>query len=109
MTIEEAYKFKLLHPDAVITINGNDASVLLYEEPPVIALPMNIARKMLHHAGYLPAIEQVISQLSQEAQIDFEYADQVRSDNALVHMVLGGLGLSDAKIYRLFLDAKELF
>lgn len=79
-------------------------------EKPVICLPAHKAHIMLHKIGILQTCENICKSLGTEAEIAFNKAPELRSNNPLVKAVLGsgGLGYTDDQIYKLFVDASKL-
>lgn len=73
---------------------------------------MRQARLALHRAGLLSTVDAAIAGLPEpgrtEAQIEWEYAQEVRRDSPLVSMLGAALELDDAKLDALFVDAVRL-
>lgn len=77
--------------------------------PPVVVVTPRQARLVLLQAGHLDAVEAMLAQPGNEAaQITWEYALEIRRDDALVTAIGSALGLTDAQIDALFEAAKVL-
>ena len=79
-------------------------------EPPSIprVVTMRQARLALLAAGLLDSVSTAIAAAGTAAQIEWEYAQEVRRDSGLVPAMAGALGLTDAQIDALFMAASEL-
>lgn len=79
--------------------------------PPVVpeAISMRQARLALLGAGLLGAVDAAIaalpSPMRDAAQIEWEYATEVRRDSALIAQLGPALGLDDAQVDALFVTA----
>lgn len=69
---------------------------------------MRQARLALHSAGILPAVETYMATADKAIQIEWEFADTVRRNSALVTGIGSQLGLTDEQIDGLFALAKAL-
>lgn len=80
--------------------------------PVITSVTMRQARLALLQAGLLSSVEAVIAGLPEpgrtEAQIEWEYAQEVRRDSPLVSMLCAALELDDAKLDALFVYAVRL-
>lgn len=91
-----------------------EAANLLLIEPPTIPsrVTMRQARLALLGAGLLDdvlaAIEAMPSPQKEEAQIEWEYSQEVQRDKALVLALAPALGLDDAALDQLFIQAATL-
>lgn len=74
--------------------------------PQVIS--MRQARLALLGAGVLPTVDAAVAQLGGAAQIEWEYATEVRRDNQLVAHLGAVLGLGEVQIDDLFKQAAAL-
>jgi len=82
-----------------------------YEPAPVAppeAVSMRQARLALLGAGVLDKIDAAISQIGGAAQIEWEYATEVRRDSPLIGALASVLGMTDAQIDALFIAAAAL-
>ncbi|MES2973352.1 MAG: hypothetical protein V4757_07070 [Pseudomonadota bacterium] len=86
-----------------------------YEPPPVpvpLAISMRQARLALLEGGHLAAVDAAVNALQgaqgQAARIEWEYATEVRRDNALLAALTPGLGLDAAALDALFTAAAAL-
>jgi hypothetical protein len=74
--------------------------------PPPSKVPtvitMRQARLALLGAGLLDTVNAGISAMPQAAQIEWEYAQEVRRDNALISTLAANLGLDSAAVDMLF-------
>lgn len=66
------------------------------------------ARLALLAAGLLDDVNAAIAAAGTQAQIDWDYALEIRRDNALIASMAGGLGLTSAQIDDLFRAAAAL-
>lgn len=89
-----------------------EATDVAYTPPaPLVpeAVTMRQARLALFAAGHLPAVDTLIAALPspqrEAAQIEWEYAADVRRDSPLVVAIGAALGLNDAAKDALFIDA----
>jgi hypothetical protein len=76
-----------------------------YTPPPSkvpTVITMRQARLALLGAGLLDTVNAGISAMPQAAQIEWEYAQEVRRDNALISTLAGALGLDEAALDALF-------
>ena len=69
---------------------------------------MRQARLALHAAGLLVTVDAAIAQAGGEAQIEWEYATEVRRDASLVEQMGQMLTLDDAALDQLFVTAATL-
>ena len=81
-------------------------------EVPEPAIPSTVnmyqARIALHQAGLLATVQAGIGQMSQEAQIKWEFAPTVRREDALTAAMATALNLSDAQLDGLFTTAAAI-
>lgn len=112
MTAKEAFalpdpKYIELRDNVAIVFTGEHMPVV---EKPVIDLPAHIALAMLEEKGLLSVVETTAKRLGRTVEIALNRAPNIHSDNLLVHSVLGegGLGMSEAEIYQLFVDASQI-
>lgn len=79
------------------------------EAPQVPSIPQVVtprqARIALLNAGLLDNVEAAIAAYPRAAQIDWEYAIEIRRDNAMIASMASTLGLSDTDIDNLFIAA----
>jgi hypothetical protein len=76
-----------------------------YTPPPSkvpTVITMRQARLALLGAGLLDTVNAGISAMPQAAQIEWEYAQEVRRDNALISTLAANLGLDSAAVDMLF-------
>jgi hypothetical protein len=73
-----------------------------------VAVAMRQARLALEAIGKLDDVDAAIAQAGRTAQIEWEYAHEVRRDAALVIGIGAALGLTEAEIDALFIAASEL-
>ena len=88
--------------------NHPDVQAFLNPVQPVRAVTMRQARLALHAAGKLSAIDAAIAQIGGAAQIEWEYATEVRRDRPLVSQVAAGLDMTEAELDALFTQAATL-
>ena len=73
---------------------------------------MRQARLMLHKMGLLTQVQSVINSLPEpqktEAQIEWDFSQEVRRDFPLVAVMKRGLNLTDEQLDNLFYEAKKL-
>ncbi len=69
---------------------------------------MRQARFALLGAGMIDKIDAAIAQIGGAAQIEWEYATEVRRDSPLVLALAGALNLGEAQIDALFTTAAQL-
>lgn len=72
------------------------------------AVAMRQARLALDAIGKLDDVDAAIAQAGRTAQIEWEYAHEVRRDAALVIGIGAALGLTEAEIDALFIAASDL-
>ena len=87
----------------------------LYSAPTIVekvevtpAVSMRQARLALLQNNLLDAVNAAVGQMPQAAQIEWEYATEVRRDNALVAAMQGLLGWTDVQMDGLFTLAATL-
>ena len=82
----------------------------LPDPPPCQAqqITMRQCRLILHQYGLLLAVQQVVSTLGTEAQIEWEYASTVERSNPLVSAVAIAAGMSEDQINVMFTEASLL-
>lgn len=98
-----------------------DGETILVDEtevrPPLpVAVPRQVtmrqARRALLAAGKLSAVDAAIASLAspqkEEAEIDWEFSSMVERDWPLVHALGPALGLSEAGLDNLFIEAEKL-
>lgn len=82
------------------------------EPPAPLVVPESVsmrqARLALLGAGLLDSVNAAIASLSQAAQIEWEYATEVRRDSQLVAGMTQALGLTSAQLDDLFTQAASL-
>ena len=82
--------------------------------PPVVppSVTMRQARLALLGAGLLASVDAAIASLpspqKEAARIEWEYATEVQRSSGLVPMMVGALGLDDAALDALFIEAEGL-
>jgi hypothetical protein len=69
------------------------------------SVPMYQARIALQQAGLLAAVQAGISQMSEEAQIKWEFAPTVKRNDALTVALASALSLNDEQLDVLFTAA----
>lgn len=87
---------------------GNTPQPADPEPVPVQIVTMRQARLALHDAGKLAAIDAAVAQIGGSAQIEWEYATEVRRDWPLVAQVAAGVGMSSEQLDALFEQASKL-
>jgi len=65
-------------------------------------------RIYLKRAGLLNSIKQMVSQLDEEAQIEWEYALEIKRDHQLVLAMAQALGMNEAAIHAMFYDGSKI-
>lgn len=100
-------KFVWFNISKWIVFTGED---MRNQGKPIISLPAHKAFVMLENLGILSQCRAICQALGATATISFEKAPEIRSDNPLVHAVLGpgGLGKTEEEIYQMFVNANEL-
>lgn len=94
--------------------DGNDPRIVDYPTPPVPqTVPMRQARLALLAAGLLDDVDAAIAAIPDEmqrraAQIEWEFASDVVRDSSLVALLGQALGLDDAGLDGLFIEAGNL-
>ena len=95
----------------VRAFNGEFGTIAEYVAPPV-AVPKKVsmrqARLALHANGHLGVINGAISQVSPEAQIEWEYATEVVRTSPLTQGMISILSLTEEQADQLFLEAAAL-
>ena len=66
------------------------------------------ARLALNAAGLLGNIEAALATMPRDAQIEWDYAHEIRRDSPLIAAVASGLGLDKAAIDALFAQASKM-
>jgi hypothetical protein len=74
---------------------------------PQVVTPLQ-ARKAINAAGLRASIEAAVAASGQDAKDAWEYATEIRRDNALIASMAAGLGLTSAQIDDLFRAAAAL-
>lgn len=78
----------------------------------VVEVTMRQARRALHAAGHLAAVDAAIDALTEPARsvarIDWDYSNSVRRDNATMAALAAALGLSGAQVDALFAAARAI-
>ena len=81
-------------------------------EKPILDLPAHKAFIMLNNLGILEQCKNICISLGTDAEIAFNKAPIICSNNPLVHAVLGtspgGLGKTEDEIYNMFVEAMKL-
>jgi len=104
----DSSKFEYLLPAGCIQITDDEAQVIqtaqLAAIPVIIpsSLTMKQARLALLAAGYLDTVIAGVSQMSREAQIDWEFSATVERSDPLTEALALALGLDDAALDALF-------
>ena len=75
--------------------------------PPQV-VTMRQARLALHAAGILAAVEAAVQQAGATAQIEWEYAQELRRDHPLIPSLTQAIGLTEAQLDALFAEAAAL-
>lgn len=79
---------------------------------PAVIVPQSVsmrqARLALHAAGLLTGIDAAITQIGGAAQIEWEYATEVRRDNQLIEMVRQANSMTVEQIDQLFISASQI-
>lgn len=80
----------------------------IHQPDPTVVIPESVsmrqARLILLQYGMLNQIDTAVKVLGGAAEIEWEYASEVRRDNPLV----GAMGLSDTELDNMFLEASNL-
>ncbi len=69
--------------------------------PPIRAIDARRLRLALHQLNLLDKVESAIATLSKSAQIDWEYATEIKEDYPLVLALANSLGLDTESIFTL--------
>jgi hypothetical protein len=93
-----------------ITIDPDFVPEPVAPSPPQVPVSvwMRQARLALHQIDKLQAVDAAIAQAGAAAQIEWEYAHEIRRDAALVTGIGAALGLTEAEIDALFIHASTL-
>jgi hypothetical protein len=78
------------------------------ENPLINVISMRQARLQLLSMNLLDAVNSQINTLSQSAQIEWEYATEVRRDNPLVAQLQTSLAMTDNDMNQFFYEAVQL-
>lgn len=89
--------------------------IIAYEPPPPVAptsVTMRQARRALLDAGLLNDVEVAINWLpspqKEAARIDWEYSQEVQRHNGFVSLLAPSLGLTEAQLDQMFIQAATL-
>lgn len=78
-------------------------------EPGVpMVVSMRQARLAMHHAGILDDVETAVAAAGREAQIEWEYAVEVRRDHPLIASIASELELDESEVDDLFVAAAAI-
>jgi hypothetical protein len=79
-------------------------------QPPVVptVVSMRQARLALYGAGLLDQVNALVASSTPDVRIEFEYATELRRDWPTLVALAAGLGLTDAQIDNLFIQASQL-
>jgi hypothetical protein len=75
---------------------------------PAVSITMRQARLALLSAGLLDQVNAGMQAMPQAAQIEWQFASEVRRDNALIAAMASALGLDDAAVDSLFVSGSAL-
>lgn len=89
-------------------VEGATVSVSPHPAPAPSSVHMRQARLALLQAGLLPQVQAAVAAAGEAAQIEWEYAHEVRRDSPLVQSLSASLALSDAQLDGLFILASSL-
>jgi len=80
--------------------------------PPPAPVPAEVpqwqARRALHAAGLLTAVEAAVAASSEDVKITWEYAPNIRRDSPMIAALAPVLGLTDAQLDDLFRAAAAI-
>lgn len=89
-----------------------ESPIIVVEPDPQSLIPQSVsmrqARLALHAAGLLAGINAAITQIGGAAQIEWEYATEVRRDNPLIEMVRQANSMTVEQIDQLFIAASQI-
>ena len=89
-----------------------ESPIVVVEPDPQSLIPQTVsmrqARLALHAAGMLAGINAAITQIGGAAQIEWEYATEVRRDNQLIEMVRQANSMTVEQIDQLFIAASQI-
>lgn len=81
---------------------------LAYQMTVPTVVSMRQARVYLSRAGLLDAVTAQISALGGEAEITWEYSQEVQRSNPLIATLGGALGWDELQLDQMFIDASQL-
>ncbi|WP_395055181.1 hypothetical protein [Polaromonas sp.] len=97
---------------AWISAGNTPAPATPVATPKPLAVTMRQARLALLRAGLLTKVNDAVTAMpgveGAAARIEWEYSQEVQRDKALVKALVPVLGLTDAQLDALFLDASQL-
>ena len=89
-----------------------ESPIIVVEPDPQSLIPQSVsmrqARLALHAAGLLNGINAAITKIGGAAQIEWEYATEVRRDNPLIEMVRQANSMTVEQIDQLFIAASQI-
>ena len=104
---EETKTVSVTHEIVALTQDEIDANYRLAHPTPNV-ISMRQARLQLLSMNLLDSVNSAIVSMPQSAQIEWEYATEVRRDNALVLGVQSALSMSDLEMDTFFTEANKL-
>ncbi|CAN8142811.1 hypothetical protein THIOSC15_820001 [uncultured Thiomicrorhabdus sp.] len=86
-----------------------NTSLFIPNVPVPQVVTMRQARLELLNMGLLDSVNATLAQLNNaQAQIEWDYSNEVQRDNALINALSSALGLSSDDIDNLFIEAAKL-
>jgi len=110
----DSSEFEYLLPAGCVKITDEEAQSIqaaqLASIPVIIpsSLSMKQARRALFAAGLLDTVIEGVSQMSSEAQIDWEFAATVERTDPLTEALAMALGLDESELDALFMEGSVL-
>jgi len=110
----DSSEFEYLLPSGCVQITDDEAQAIqsaqLAAIPAIIpiSLTMKQARRALFAAGLLDTVIEGVSQMSREAQIDWEFAATVERSDPLTEALALALGMDDSELDSLFMAGSVL-
>lgn len=99
--------FDLASPDDLKERGFTSDEVLETIPVPASVSPLQ-ARLVLIKNGLFESVSQLISQATDEVKVTWEFADRIHRDNPILKLLATQLGLSDAQLDALFMEASKL-
>lgn len=99
--------FDLASPDDLKERGFTADEVLEAVSVPETVSPLQ-ARLVLIKKGLFESVSQLISQATDEVKVTWEFADRIHRNNPILKLLATQMGLSDAQLDELFIEADKL-